>query len=257
MAVRCQCGGLRHRTTGMSARTRPGPYRADWEPPAASAAPQAQCFASTYPVRLRDGSHLVLPLKPLPMGDKAVALLMANQCSFAIERRVVERLEGLVRGAAPDAVVGIPTLGLTYASRVAEAVGLPDFVALGHSRKYWYDDTLSEVAVSSTSPDQSKRVYLDPALLNRVQQRRIVIVDDVLNTGGTMTAAVRLLQRAQAEVVAIIAVLTEGWDWHRALARIDPMLPEKVHALGHIPLFGRVSGGWAPLPDTELAARPG
>jgi adenine/guanine phosphoribosyltransferase-like PRPP-binding protein len=235
----------------------PEPYRVDWEPPAPAVAPRAKSFASSYPVRLGDGSHLVLPLKPLPMGDMAVALLMANQTSFEVERRVVERLEELVRVAAPDAVVGIPTLGLTYASRVAEALGLPDFVALGHSRKFWYDDALSEVSVSATSPEQNKRVYLDPALLNRVHRRRIVIVDDVLNTGGTMTAAVRLLQRAQAEVVAIVAVLTEGWDWHRALTRIDPTLPEKVHALGHIPLFGRVSGGWAPLPDTELAARPG
>jgi adenine/guanine phosphoribosyltransferase-like PRPP-binding protein len=235
----------------------PEPYTVDWKPPTAAEAATAKSFASAYPVRLADGSHLVLPLKPLPMGDQAVALLMANQCSFEVERRLVERLENLVRVAAPDAVVGIPTLGLTYASRVAEALGLPDFVALGHSRKFWYDDALSESSVSATSPDQNKRVYLDPGLLQRVHQRRIVIVDDVLNTGGTMTAAVRLLQRAHAEVVAIVAVLTEGWDWHRALTRIDPMLPEKVHALGHIPLFGRVSGGWAPLPDTELAARPG
>jgi adenine/guanine phosphoribosyltransferase-like PRPP-binding protein len=241
----------------MTVMALPEPYRVDWVPPTPSEVPEAKCFATSYPVRLGDGSHLVLPLKPLPMGDKAVALLMANQTSFEVERRVIERLEGLVRMAAPDAVVGIPTLGLTYASRVAEAIGLPDFVALGHSRKFWYDDALSEVSVSSTSPDQNKRVYLDPALLGRVQQRRIVIVDDVLNTGGTMTAAVRLLQRAGADVVAVVAVLTEGWDWYQALARIDPTLPGKVRALGHIPLFGRVSGGWAPLPDTELAARPG
>jgi adenine/guanine phosphoribosyltransferase-like PRPP-binding protein len=241
----------------MKAMALPEPYRVEWEPAAPSEISEAKCFARAYPVRLADGSHLILPLKTLPLGDKAVALLMANQTSFAVEHRIVERLEGLVRAAAPDAVVGIPTLGLSYASRVAEAIGLPDFVALGHSRKFWYDDALSEVAVSSTSPDQSKRVYLDPALLHRVQQRRVVIVDDVLNTGATMTAAARLLQRAQAEVVAIIAVLTEGWDWHRALAQIDPRLPEKVHALGHIPLFGRISGGWAALPDTELAARPG
>jgi adenine/guanine phosphoribosyltransferase-like PRPP-binding protein len=241
----------------MSVMELPQPYRVDWEPPATAEAPSAKTFATSYPVRLGDGSHLVLPLKPLPMGDKAIALLMANQTSFEVERRVIERLTELVRAAAPEAVIGIPTLGLPYASRVAEAIGLPDFVALGHSRKFWYDDALSEVAVSSTSPDQNKRVYLDPALLSRVYQRRIVIVDDVLNTGGTMTAAVQLLQRAHAEVVAIVAVLTEGWDWHRALARIDPRLPEKVRALGHIPLFGRVSEGWTPLPDTELAARPG
>lgn len=241
----------------MSVITLPEPYRVDWVPPAPSEALKAKCFATSYPVRLGDGSHLILPLKPLPAGDKAVALLMANQTSFEIERRIVGQLTGLVRALVPDAVVGVPTLGLTYASRVAEAIGLSDFVALGHSRKFWYDDALSEVAVSSTSPDQNKRVYLDPALLSRVRERRIVVVDDVLNTGGTIAAAVRLLQRAHAEVVAVVAVLTEGWDWHRALARIDLSLPGKVRALGHIPIFGRVSGGWAPLPDTELAARPG
>jgi adenine/guanine phosphoribosyltransferase-like PRPP-binding protein len=241
----------------MTAMALPEPYRVEWMPPDPSEAPDAKCFVTSYPVRLSDGSHLILPLKPLPSGDKAVALLMANQTSFDVERRIVERLTSVVRAATPDAVVGIPTLGLAYAGRVAEAIGLPDFVALGHSRKYWYDDALSEVAVSSTSPGQNKKVYLDPALLRRVYERRVVIVDDVLNTGGTMTAAVRLLQRAGAEVVAVIAVLTEGWDWHRALARIDLGLPGKVRALGHIPLFGRVSGGWAPLPQTELAARPG
>ena len=240
----------------LSVMALPEPYRVDWVPASSTAASEAKHFSGSYPVRLRDGSHLILPLKPLPGDDKAIALLMANQVSFEVERRIIERLSDLARAAAPDAVVGIPTLGLTYASRVAEAIGHPDFVALGHSRKYWYDDTLSQMSVSSTSPDQRKRVYLDPALLSRVHGRRVVVVDDVLNTGGTMTAAVRLLQGAGAEVVAVVAVLTEGWDWHRALSSIDGALPGKVRALGHIPLFGRVGEGWAPLPDTEAGARP-
>jgi hypothetical protein len=75
-------------------------------PPDASGAPNAKCFVASYPVPLSDGSHLILPLKPLPSGDKAVALLMANQTSFDVERRIVERLTILVRAAAPDAVVG-------------------------------------------------------------------------------------------------------------------------------------------------------
>jgi adenine/guanine phosphoribosyltransferase-like PRPP-binding protein len=236
--------------------TKPPPYRVDWLPAGASVDTSAACFSTRYPIRLSDGCYLSLPLTPLPGGEQAVALLMSNQTSFLVEHNIVERMTGLVRAAAPDAVVGIPTLGLTYARSVAEAIGLPDFVALGHSRKFWYDDALSEEMVSSTSPDQSKRIYLDPALLERVRGRRVVAVDDVLNTGGTMTAAIRLLHKAQADVIAIVAVLTEGWQWHRALAQIDPVLPARVRVLGHIPIFGRTEQGWAPLPETEASARP-
>jgi adenine/guanine phosphoribosyltransferase-like PRPP-binding protein len=239
----------------------PPPYRADWfvapDTVEDSAPTPAMSFATHYPVPLKDGCRLNLPLTPLPGGDMAVALLMSNQTSFEVERHIVQRLTDEVRAIGPNAVVGIPTLGLAYARAVAENIGLPDFVALGHSRKFWYDDELSESAVSSTSPDQSKKVYLDPALLARVQGRRVVVIDDVLNTGNTMSSAIRLLHKAGAQVAGIVTVLTEGWDWHRALAAIDAALPGRVHALGHIPLFGRTASGWAPLPETEAGARPG
>lgn len=225
----------------------------DWYPADLPCDAHAAVFTSHYPVRLADGCHLSLPLTPLPGGDKAVALLMSNQTSFLVERNVVQRMTELVRAAAPDAVVGIPTLGLTYARPVAESIGLLDFVALGHSRKFWYDDNLSETVVSSTSPDQSKRLYLDPALVERVRGRRVVVVDDVLNTGSTMAAALRLLEKARANVAAIVVVLTEGWDWHGKLAGIDPAMPGLVRALGHIPLFGRTDEGWTPLAETTIS----
>ncbi len=230
------------------------PYHVDWFADEASA--KAASPPTHYAVPLTDGSRLSLPLTPLPGGEKAVALLMSNQTAFTVERKIVERMIGPVRAATPQAVVGIPTLGLTYARPVAEAIGLPDFVALGHSRKFWYDDALSEAVISSTSPDHSKRVYLDPALLQRVRGRRVVVVDDVLNTGATMASAINLLHKAQAKVVAIVVVLTEGWDWHGKLAGIDPAIAGRVHALGHIPLFARMATGWAPIPATEAGARP-
>jgi Phosphoribosyl transferase domain len=84
----------------------------------------------------------------------------------------------------------------------------------------------------------------------------VAIVDDVLNTGATMAAAIRLLRKARADVVAITAVLTEGWEWYRALEKIDPALPGLVRALGHIPIFERKPGGWVPMPETDAAASP-
>jgi adenine/guanine phosphoribosyltransferase-like PRPP-binding protein len=236
--------------------TSPKSYRVDWYPADRPPVADASRFATHYPVRLADGSHLSLPLTPLPGGDRAVALLMSNQTSFEVEKHIVQRMTQITRALAPDVVVGIPTLGLTYARPVAEAIGHTEFVALGHSRKFWYDDALSETVVSSTSPDQSKRVYLDPALLERVRGRRVVIIDDVLNTGNTMASAFKLLLKARASIAAVVVVLTEGWDWRAKLAEIDPNLPGLVQALGHIPLFTRCGQAWTPLPGTEAGTGP-
>lgn len=244
--------------------TTPPPYTAHWSPAVPDRgrphgdAPAA--YPARYPVRLRDGSCLDLPLRPLPGGEKAVALLMANQTGFAVERALADRLTALVgdatRQAPVQAVAGVPTMGLAYARPVAEGLGLLDYVALGHSRKFWYDDALSQPVSSYTSPDQTKRLYLDPALVSRVQGRRVALVDDVLNTGHTIAAAIRLLTRAGAEIVAVAAILTEGWDWHATLAALDPALPAQVRALGHIPLFTRTPAGWAPLPGTDRQHGP-
>lgn len=237
--------------------TTPPPYRVDWYPADAPPVAHTPSFTARYAVPLSDGCHLSLPLTPLPGGENAVALLMSNQTSFLVEKNIVQRMTQIARAAAPEAVVGIPTLGLTYARPVAEAIGHADFVALGHSRKFWYDDALSEAVVSSTSPDQSKRIYLDPALLERIRGRRVVIIDDVLNTGATMASALKVLEKARASISAIVVVLTEGWEWHRTLAVLDPSFPRLVQPLGHIPLFGRSENGlWKAIPETEARARP-
>ncbi|WP_276592055.1 phosphoribosyltransferase [Komagataeibacter melomenusus] len=223
-------------------------YHATWSPDGAPAA--APPYGASYPVRLHDGSTLTLPLRALPGGAQAIALLMANQTGFAVEHALIRLLAAMVSPLAPQAIVGVPTMGLAYARPVAEKLGMGDYVALGHSRKFWYDDSLAIPLTSSTSPDQTKHLYLDPALVERVRGRRVVVIDDVLNTGRTAAAAMRLLERAGACVVAIAAVLTEGWAWRTALEATGPTSAPQVHALGHIPLFGRQADGWHPLPGT-------
>jgi adenine/guanine phosphoribosyltransferase-like PRPP-binding protein len=224
------------------------PYEVRLHP--ASAPPSsagAATFHSHYPVQLPDGSFLELPLRPLPGGEQAIALLMSNQTPFAVEDALGAALTTLTARYEPEAIVGVPTMGLDYARIVARGLGFAHYTAMGLSRKFWYDEGLSQRVSSSTSPDQVKSVYLDPALLTRVAGKRVVVVDDVINTGATAAAVLPLLLRAGAKVEAIVTALTEGHAWRETLGA---PWSARVVGLGHIPIFERAGQGWRPLAAT-------
>jgi len=211
-----------------------------------AAAPEPP-YAEVYPVTLQNGALLHLPIQPLPGGDQAIALLMSNQTPFTVEAQLGTLLSRLARSFAAEAVVGIPTLGLDYARLVARELGLADYVALGNSRKFWYLDELSVPVHSVTSPGANKRLYLDPMLVERVAGKRTLIVDDVINTGGSAAAAIELLSKTAADLVGLCVVLIEGEAWREPLRAFGPDWPDKVQGLGRIPLFSRTSAGWVPM----------
>lgn len=231
-------------------------------------------YTDYYPVPLMDGSYIELPIQPLAdsTNKKAIALLMSNQTSFNVEDKISQLLSHITESFHPETIVGIPTLGLVYASQVAKRLHKEDYVALGNSRKFWYDDAYSmEITASSTSPEMTKRLYIDPALLPRVVGKRVVIVDDVINTGTTMMAAIQLLQNVGAIIVGIVVVLTEGYDWEQQIPHTvsikcinekqqteklgsDETIPDHfipLKSLGHIPIFQNYNNqGWKAIPET-------
>lgn len=221
-------------------------YEARFFPAGQAVAPSADRHAA----RLKDGSHLELPLRALPSGDKAIALLMTNQCDFAVEDAMAPLMVQAAHSLTPDVIAAVPTMGLDYGRLVARGLGHAHYVALGHSRKFWYDEALSETTTSSTST-KGKQVFLDPALVERVNGKRVVLVDDVINTGVSAVSAIRLLQRAGAEVVGMVAVLSEGHAWRAVVNTLGPHWEQRIHALGHIPMFERdPQGAWVAIPGT-------
>ncbi|MBL8704547.1 MAG: phosphoribosyltransferase [Rhodospirillales bacterium] len=203
-----------------------------------------------YPVRLPCGRVLVLPLRTLPDGRQAVASLIANQASHAVVEALAGHMAALARPLAPDLVVGVPTLGLALAGKVAEGLGQDRYVPLGYSRKFWYRDDLSEPVSSITSPTPGKRIFLDPNLLPLVQGRRVVLVDDAISTGSTIVAAAALLARLGVGLAGIVVAMKQTNRWQATLAKADPGLPGKVLGVYGCPLFARAEDGWVPLSDT-------
>ena len=171
--------------------------------------------------------------------------MMSNQSSF----QVIEHLTTLMAQKAsmlePDCIAAVPTMGLEYASRIAQKLGHEHYVAMGFSHKFWYNEALSENVVSTTSPDQSKRLYIDPALVERVKGKRVVVVDDVINTGSSVSAAVQLLKKAGANIVGVTLALTEGFEWINKLSMASEQPDLPVLSVGHIPIFNKNEQGWS------------
>jgi len=203
-------------------------------------------YRDCYPVTLCNGTSLNLPIQPLPGGEQAIALLMSNQTPFEVEKELGSLLTQLAAEFSAEVIVGIPTLGLDYARLVARDLGFPHYVALGNSRKFWYSDELSVPVHSVTSPGADKKLYLDPMLVERVAGKRTLIVDDVINTGGSAAAAIELLQTAGAVVIGLCVILIEGEAWKERLADFSPDWPHRVRGLGRIPIFRRTTDGWVP-----------
>jgi adenine/guanine phosphoribosyltransferase-like PRPP-binding protein len=202
-----------------------------------------------YPVRLPCGRFLVLPLRRLPDGEHAVASLIANQASHDVVAALADHMAAQARDLGGDLVVGLPTLGLSFASMVAARLGQTRYVPFGYSRKFWYDDALSEPVASITSPEAGKRLRLDPNLLPLFEGRRALIVDDAISTGMTAIAAYRLLQRLGIEIAGMVVAMKQTNRWQAPLRAADATLP--VRSVYGCPMFKSGEGGWWPMNETQ------
>ena len=214
-------------------------------------APPPAPYAEHYVFRLPDGDWVELPLIALPPDETtAIVSLCITETSFDLEDRLSTAMAALARELAPDAIVGMPTLGLVLAASVARKLGHRHYVPLSYSRKFWFDDALSVPVSSITSPGVRKTVYLDPRLLDRLEGRRVVVVDDVISTGQSILAQLALLAKAGVEVYGIVTAMQETRVWQHRLAAADPTFPRRVRSVLKSPLFRRCSQGWMPDPTT-------
>lgn len=171
-----------------------------------------------FPATLADGRQLRLPIRPLADGEHALASLILNQASFAVTEALAADLAGRLAPFAPEVVVGLPTLGLTLAAAVARLLGHSRYVPLGTSRKFWYEARLSVPLSSVTSPDETKRLYLDPRMTPLIQSRRVALIDDVISTGASIRSGLALLEIAGVEPVVIGAAMMQSERWRSALS---------------------------------------
>lgn len=183
-----------------------------------------------YPVQI--GTQRVdLPLVALSP-ELTLALLITVDMGVAFMDRAGADLAALIEPAGVDIVVTVATMGIPIVVEVTRHLGLDQYVILHKTPKIHLADAVAE-PVRSITTDAPQRLLFDRARVPDVAGRRVALVDDVISTGATTGAALRLLRAVGAQVAVIGALVTEASLWRDALGA-DAGL---VRSLGEIPVF--------------------
>jgi adenine/guanine phosphoribosyltransferase-like PRPP-binding protein len=175
--------------------------------------------------------HLDLPI--VSLNDQlALALLITVDIGVAFMAKAGEELAAVLAPYKVDIVATVATMGIPLAVEVTRHLGLDQYVVLHKTPKIHLADAISE-PVRSITTDADQRLLFDRARVKDVQGRRVAIVDDVISTGASTGATLRLLRGVGAEVVAIGTIVTEAGLWRGALGEDASM----VRSLGAIPVF--------------------
>lgn len=124
-----------------------------------------------------------------------------------------------------DFIVTAEAKSIPLAYALAVTLDKP-FVVLRKSYKSYMGEALQTETVSMTT-GQPQQLILDEKDKCLIDGKKVLLLDDVVSTGSTLRGMRSLMQKANAEVSAEAAIVTEGnqGDW------VD------IISLGHLPVF--------------------
>ncbi|KAA1181253.1 phosphoribosyltransferase [Rhizobium tropici] len=199
--------------------------------------------ADFHVAELPDGRQLRLPIRVLADGEHALASLIVNQASFTVLEALGAALAARIAALDVDVVAGLPTLGLTLAAAVARALGHARYVPLGTSRKFWYREELSVPLSSITTPNQEKRLYIDPRMLPLLEGKRVGLVDDVISSGASIVSGLSLLASCGIEPVVIGAAMLQSERWRDRVDMGGKQWSERIVGVFSTPILERSENG--------------
>lgn len=107
-----------------------------------------------------------------------------------------------------DVIVSAEAKGIPLAYEMSRQSGKRYLVARKYPKLYM-EDPIS-VEVQSITTDKKQVLYMDAPELEYINGKRILLVDDVISTGGSLYAVEQLVARSTGTVVGRCAILAEG-----------------------------------------------
>ena len=160
-----------------------------------------------------------LPLCPL--NDD---LYIAGFVLFGDVEITVKSAEELLKKAPEfDVIVTAESKGIPLAHEMSRQSGKPYVVLRKQPKLYMVDVITTDVQSITTAHNQNLCMgSIEAGLLSG---KRILVVDDVISTGGSLAAMERLLGEVECEIVGRMCILAEG----DALKRDDIIYLEELY----------------------------
>lgn len=179
-------------------------------------------FRSTYPIEIA-GLYRELPLFEVAPGLRIAVLNILGDTELvqACASSLAQKLSNWDYGVLVTAEA--KSIPLAYA--LSLVTQKPYAVLRKHYRTYM-GETIQAETISITT-GRPQHLYLDEKDHKTIKNQKVVLIDDVISTGSTLEGMRQVMGKADAEVVAEAAVLTEG----------DQEKWGHIVSLGHVPLF--------------------
>jgi len=163
-----------------------------------------------------------LPLCPISNTLNIAAFVLfgdvelTEKCAAALAERAPEH----------DVMITAESKGIPLVYEMSRILGRNRYVLARKSVKLYMRDVVSCVTKSiTTGADQT--LYIDGDDAAYLKGKRVLIVDDVISTGGSLLSLENLVKQSGGEIVGKMAILAEG----------DAIERKDIIALEKLPLF--------------------
>lgn len=173
--------------------------------------------------------ELPLTVSPTGFGIYSFNLMGKAKINEICAGLLKEKL--MASGVPFDIFLTAEAKAIALTDELARTCGHWEYVVLRKSRKLYMNDPV-EIEVKSITTPAPQKFVLGREDYEKLRGKRIVAVDDVISTGGTMHAFFEMARQIGFTIVVIAAVLTEEKKW-------TEFNGAPVISIDHIPLPGQ------------------
>ena len=146
----------------------------------------------------------------LPVCKLNDSLCIAAFVLFGDVELTVAAAAQLINKAPPHDIIITPeskAIALTH--EFARQKGDVTYIVARKNKKLYMKDVFS-VEVQSITTARKQTLYIDKSDADLMKGKRVLILDDVISTGGSIYAIEKLIEKASGIVVGKMAILAEG-----------------------------------------------